>query len=242
MRAMADVLARPGKPSESLDRIVQAASDTVPGADYASITIRRADGRLETVAATAGVVVRADELQYALREGPCYDAVTGDATTYAKDLSNSTRWPRFGPKAAELGLLSQMAVRLAEGQGTATGLNLYSRSLQAFEDDVDLAELFASHARVALGFAVQLETLQGAIGTRETIGKAIGIVMERYGLSSDRAFEFLIRMSQNSNVKVRDLAASIVDLPPGGDVPELLSPPGWDDRPRPDEQSVGPGC
>jgi hypothetical protein len=239
MRAMADALARPGNPHESLDRIVQAASDTVPGADYASITIRRADGRLETVAATARVVVQADELQYALREGPCYDAVTGDAATHARDLANTARWPRFGPKAAELGLLSQMAVRLAEDQGTATGLNLYSRRLQAFEEDADLSELFASHARVALGFAVQLQTLQGAIGTRETIGKAIGIVMERYRLSSDRAFEFLTRMSQDSNVKVRDLAASIVDIRSGGDDLGLL--PGWDDRPRPDKRSATPG-
>jgi hypothetical protein len=58
-----------------------------------------------------------------------------------------------------------------------TGLNLYSRNRKAFGNAEGVPELFASHARVALGYATQLQTLQGVIGSRETIGKAIGIIM-----------------------------------------------------------------
>jgi len=235
MRAMADALAQPGDLVQALDRIVNAASDTVPGADYASITVRRRDGSLETVAATAQLVIEADELQYSLREGPCYQAVTVDQTSYARDLATDPNWPNFGPQAAEMGLLSQMGVRLAEQSGSTTGLNLYSRSRKAFEDSDGLPELFASHARVALGYASQLQTLNGAIGTREIIGKAIGIVMERYHLSSERAFEFLIRTSQNSNIKMRDVAAGVVDIRPRDDDPGLLSPTGWDSAKRTEE-------
>jgi ANTAR domain-containing protein/GAF domain-containing protein len=210
MLAMGEALSHPGDLDKALDRIVQAAAGTVPGADYASITVRRADGRLITTAATAAIVREADELQYELGEGPCYDAVTVDTVTYSPDLSRDPQWPRFGPKVAEMGLLSQMGLRLINRDGEVTGLNLYSHSRKAFEDPEGLPELFASHARVALGYATQLQTLQGAIGSRETIGKAIGILMERYDLTSERAFEFLIRQSQNSNVKLRDVAADVI--------------------------------
>jgi GAF domain-containing protein len=234
MRAMVDALAEPGELGESLERIVRVAADTIPSTDLASITLHHPDGRLETLAATAPAAREADQLQYTLREGPCYDAVTSEVSTYTDDLAHSDRWPRFGPEAAQLGLASQAAVRLVDHDGTTTGLNLYSRTRGAFRDE-GLPELFASHARVALGYATQLQTLQGAIGTRETIGKAIGIVMERYGLSSERAFEFLIRMSQNSNIKLRDIAATIVDIRPRDDDPGLILPSGWDDVRRPGE-------
>ncbi len=210
MRTMAEALSQPGDLDQALDRIVHAAASTVPGADYASITVKRAGGQLKTTTATAALVREADELQYELREGPCYEAVTVNATTYSPDLARDPRWPRFGPRAAEMGLLSQMAVRLTNRDDEVTGLNLYSHTRKAFEDSEGLPELFASHARVALGYATQLQTLQCAIGTRETIGKAIGILMERYDLTSERAFEFLIRQSQNSNVKLRDVAAEVI--------------------------------
>lgn len=210
MDAMADSLLQRGDVGQALGRIVVAATQTVPGADDASITVRHLDGHLETTAATDEVVRYADELQYELREGPCYDAVTVESATYSRDLSRDTQWPRFGPKVAELGLLSQMAVRLSNDGGRVTGLNLYSRTRNSFEDHEALPQLFASHARVALGYATELQSLQGAIGTREIIGKAIGIVMERYKLTPERAFEFLIRLSQNSNRKLRDIAAELV--------------------------------
>jgi ANTAR domain/GAF domain len=214
MDAMSESLARRGDVGESLNRIVAAATETVPGADYASITVRHPNGRLETVASTDSTAVHADELQYELREGPCYDAVTVDSTTYSRDLSSSSAWPNFGPKIASEGQLSQMGVRLSNDEGTVTGLNLYSTQRNAFADSEPLTRLFASHARVAMGFATELQTLKGAIGTRETIGTAIGIVMERYGLTKERAFEFLIRISQNSNTKLRDVAADVVRLKP----------------------------
>lgn len=109
--------------------------------------------------------------------------------------------------------MSQRAVRIAANDNATTGLNLYSRTLNAFDDD-GLAELFASHAKVALGYATKLHTLSGALKTRELIGKAIGIVMERYELPDERAFEFLIRMSQNSNIKLRNIAQALVDVDP----------------------------
>lgn len=223
MDAMATSLAHPGDVGESLKRIVVAATQTVPGADYASITVRHPDNRLETVAYTSPLALYADELQYELREGPCYDAVTVDTTTYSPDLAKSSEWPTFGPKVAEEGLRSQMGVRLSNEDGKVTGLNLYSTRLEAFVDAEPLIRLFASHARVVMGFATELQTLKGAVGTRETIGTAIGIVMERYGLTKERSFAFLIRISQNTNTKLRDVASDIVGL--GSSAADSSRPP-----------------
>jgi hypothetical protein len=211
MAAMAASLADGGDVEQSLRRITSAAIETVPGADLASISVRHDCGSMETVAATDPLACAADELQYELKEGPCYDAITAEAATRSSDLANDPKWPQFGPKAAALGLASQRGIRLQDRQGTVTGLNLYSYRKAAFDDDFGLTSLFASHATVALGYAAHLRTLAGALGTRETIGKAIGIVMERYGLNDERAFEFLIRMSQNSNTKLKDLAKALVD-------------------------------
>ncbi len=116
----------------------------------------------------------------------------------------------FGPRAAALGMGSQMAIRLTHKGDSYTGLNLYSRELAAFDDPDGVAQLFSGHARVALGYASEFDMLRSALATRQIIGEAIGISMERYRLTEERAFEFLIRVSQTSNVKARDVAADIV--------------------------------
>lgn len=211
MAEVAASLSEPGDLGDTLQRIARTARDTVPGADFASITVRQRDGRLDTVVTTDPIVMQADCIQYELREGPCYDAVTDTETSYCPDLGADSRWPGYAPRAARLGLSSQLAIRLSARDGTYTGLNLYSSLADAFGDDPSgVVRLFASHASVALGFARELDTLKEAVGSRQIIGEAIGIVIERYGLMEERAFEFLIRLSQTSNVKLREVAAEIV--------------------------------
>lgn len=211
MNDVAANLGEPGELADTLARITRAAQETVPGVAHASISLRHADGRLETKAATNPLVDEADQIQHDLAEGPCYDAVTDSLVTYSPDLAHATEWPRYGPKAAALGFRSQMAFRLYEKGAERAGLNLYSLELHAFEDSAEIAALFASHARVALGHAQDRDSLSAAITTREDIGKAVGIVMERYQLTGERGFELLIRLSQTSNIKLRDVAAQILE-------------------------------
>ncbi|MGI8433565.1 MAG: ANTAR domain-containing protein [Nocardioidaceae bacterium] len=204
-------LSEAGDLSETLIRITHAARDNVPGADQASVSVRHADGHVETVAPTDQVAERADQIQYELREGPCYDVLIDDEViTYSADLANESRWSKYGPRANALGLGSQMAIRLTEHNESYTGLNLYSRDVHAFDDTPTVALLFSSHAKVALGYAQELESLNAAVMNRQVIGQAVGIVVERYGLNEERAFEFLVRVSQTSNTKLRDVAADIV--------------------------------
>ena len=211
MRAIADSLSGPSDMQDVLMWITTAAVDTVPEADYASITVRHRDMSVETTAASSDLPRRLDQVQYELREGPCYESVTDDEdVVYAAHMRDDDRWPDYGLRAAELGVHSQVAIQLQSLTGRVTSLNFYSEADGAFDDDRALPQLFASHARVALGFATELATLRGAVGTREMIGKAIGVIMFKYGLSSERAFEFLIRLSQTTNQKLRDVAARVV--------------------------------
>lgn len=208
---VATSLSETGDLPDTLSRITHSALDTVPGAEYVSISVRHPDDRLETLAPTSPLAEQLDELQYELREGPCYDAVTDEDVNYCSDLATDGRWPVYGPRANALGVCSQMAIRLTERGETYTGLNLYSRKPRAFDGPPDVARLFSSHAKVALGYAHELGTLHAAVTSRQTIGEAVGIIIERYKLDQQRAFEFLIRVSQTRNVKLREVAADIVN-------------------------------
>jgi GAF domain-containing protein len=195
---------------DSLEALTAAARDTVPGAEYASITLVNEDGSVETLAPTDPLIAVVDQIQAELKEGPCYDAATDDAIFVAEDLANDDRWPNYGPKAVAHGIASQMGVDLHHPGGARAALNLYSHTTWHFVDSVETAELFGSHASLVLGYATANDHFQLALSSRKTIGQALGIVMERYGIDEDRAFAFLIRVSQDSNVKVREVAADIV--------------------------------
>jgi len=128
-------------------------------------------------------------------------------------LRHDQRWPRFVPEAVKLGLRSQMAVKLyLDEEGTLGGLNLYSTATDELTAAAEsLADLFAAHAAIALGHARERENLNTAMHSRKTIGQAIGIVMERYDVSEDAAFGFLVRASQAGNLKLREVAQALVD-------------------------------
>jgi GAF domain-containing protein len=199
--------------STTLDAIVHTALASLPGVDHVGISIahKGGRGRIETVAATDQLVWELDALQYELGEGPCVYAIEEAAVSVAEHAHHEQRWPRYIPEAVKRGLRAQMGLRLYVDGKTLGGLNLYSVEAEQFQPDTaHLAELFATHAALALGKAREHETLNAALATRADVGKAVGILMMKYGLTDERAFEYLIRVSSHSNVKVRDVAAEVV--------------------------------
>lgn len=128
------------------------------------------------------------------------------------DMEQDPRWPTWGPLAADLGLRSILATRLFTHGETHGALNLYSSDPRRFdEDDVAVAHVFGAHASVALAAARQEEHLRKAVDARHVIGQAQGILMERFDIDADRAFNVLRRYSQNRNVKLRAIAEEVVD-------------------------------
>jgi GAF domain-containing protein len=199
---------------ETLSAIAHAARSSIPGVEHAGISTVEKRGAIVTRATTGWLVNQLDDLQYSLDEGPCVQALRESVVVSAPHIGADPRWPRYVAEAVRTtGLRSQLAVRLfLDRQGTLGGLNLYSTENDEISPEAEaVAELFATHAAIALGKARELDTLSSALQTRKTIGQAIGIVMERYSMSEERAFAFLIRASSHGNVKLRDIAQELVD-------------------------------
>ena len=209
---LAGELDEPPETSAVLDLLTRSASVSVPGFDSASVSMRDHDGQIRTLSAIDELACEVDRLQYELREGPAYDVISGTHSTIVTYMDDEARWPRFAPRAARLGVGSMMSFELTERADLRSALNLYSLQGGSLEPDaVGIAELFAAHAATTLGLIERVGDLETALRSRTTIGQAVGLTMERYGVSHDRAFGFLVRLSQDSNVKLRDVASDMVD-------------------------------
>jgi len=195
---------------DALARLVVVAQSVIPGVEQCGVSVagRKA---VTTMASTDRMVDRLDQLQYQLGEGPCLDAMRHHTSVVVEDMRTETRWPRFAPRAAEAGCISQMGVEIFCESGRVGGLNLYSSRPTAFDDhSFQAATLLAVHTSVVMGKVIAVDDLKYALRTRQLIGQAVGIVMYRYAVDERAAFAYLVRTSQNSNVKVHDVAARIV--------------------------------
>jgi GAF domain-containing protein len=195
----------------TLDSIVRSAKRSLPGIDHVGVSLAQRDGRVTTKAATGELVLTLDKLQYELDEGPCLYAISAATVVRVEDARRDTRWPRYMPKAVELGLRSQLGLQLGLDGETLGGLNMYSTSADRLDDDIlHMAELFAVHAALAMGRARTEEQLRNGMSSRTTIGQALGLLMERYQIDRDASFAFLSRASSVNNIKLRDVAAEVV--------------------------------
>ncbi|WP_411099701.1 GAF and ANTAR domain-containing protein [Streptomyces sp. x-45] len=201
--------------NDTLRRITAAATELVTDCDAAGILILRG-GKVQSLAPTEQVVIDSDALQGRVGEGPCFDAArtsSGERQFRIVDFTDeAVRWPAYVPQARKLGLGSMMGFLLFTEDEDLGALNLYSFRPGAFtEADETAGWLLASHAAVAFSSARTHAQLQEAIGTRHTIGEAMGILMGRHRLTEDQAFATLRRYSQDHNVKLRDVAARVCE-------------------------------
>jgi hypothetical protein len=213
MDQVAESLRYPVAIEDALEAITVGAVEAVPGIEHASISLTSKDGQIQTLAPTDILAIQADDLQYELAEGPCLDAVHDKPIVQVDDLRTDLRWPAYGPRAAkQLGIRSQLAFQFRAEPHARGGLNLYSGEPNAITTETRrIGFLFANLAAVALGWTRQEQSLTEALDTRTMIGQATGVLMERYRLGPDRAFGFMVRTSQTANIKLRDVAAGIVD-------------------------------
>lgn len=199
-------------PKEAMQRAVKIATQIIPGCDAAGICVVYRGDRIDTHATSDDSLRQIDALQHELDEGPCLDALRQDHTVISNDLAADDRWPSWGPQVVErVGLLSSVSYRLYSTDKDLGALNLYGRTASSFSSE-DIADglALAAHVGVALAAAQEVEHLERALSGRTVIGQATGILMERFDLAPDRAFSVLSRMSQQRNVKLRELAEQIV--------------------------------
>ncbi|MDF1606242.1 GAF and ANTAR domain-containing protein [Nocardioides sp. YIM 152315] len=196
----------------TFELIVRRAVEVIPGCDVSSMTLRKRRGRVETIAATDDTAEAIDAVQYAVGEGPCLDAAFERGNVVVADVGTDLRWPHWAARATELGVGAAMAIRLYTARETLGALNLYSRTRGAFDDEaVDVALIFGAHATQAMSKARLVSGLESALESRHVIGIAQGVLAMRYGISYERAFEVLHRYSNDTNTKLRDVAARVLD-------------------------------
>ncbi len=205
------------------DRMLQAITDSsvlnVPSAEYASITTVLQGRFVHSAALSGDIAAKCDAVQEHLGEGPCLESAIEQRTIRIDDMDIDDRWPRFAVAAAGLGVQSMICFQLYVEGFNFGALNLHSSRKLAFDADAEsIGALFAAHAAIAFSSAREEQQIRAALTSRDVIGQAKGMLMERYKLSSQAAFALLSRLSQDTNTKLADLANQVVadaekDLP-----------------------------
>ncbi|WP_433787593.1 GAF and ANTAR domain-containing protein [Actinomycetospora sp. CA-101289] len=196
---------------QTLSEIVVAAVETVPGATAGGISVAE-DGVVGSHNPTSRDISELDRLQGELHEGPCITALeepADDGVVMAEDLAgpDAERWPRFAPAAVDSGYRSMLSIQLASGGRMRAALNLYAPEPHVFDRDARVtAGLFGVQAAVLLHGSEQAEHLGKAVDSRDVIGQAKGILMERFGVDESEAFRLLVESSQSTNLKLVDVA------------------------------------
>ena len=216
-----DELGRLNFAEHSLDSIVRTVTEltarVLPGEPIASVTILR-DGRPATVASSGDLAFDLDQEQYRLGSGPCLTAASTGQPAEIADTRADRQWPEFAALAAKAGCDSLLSVPLPVQEQVSGALNVYARELTAADQRTrDLLTRFTAYAVVPVSNMYLYETaveraehLQAALDSRAVIDQAKGILMERFRLTPDAAFQALTRVSMETNTKVRDVALRFV--------------------------------
>jgi GAF domain-containing protein len=208
-----------------LNQIADLAQRTIPGAEEVSVTLVRGAGA-HTAAFTGDLALTVDEWQYDLSRGPCLDAAQAGAVVSVPDTATEDRWPDWAGHARTAGVYSSLSIGLPIQEAVVGALNIYGTKSDAFDDDaITLAQAFAGYAAVAMANAHLYDTtanlahhMQAAMESRAVIEQAKGIVMRERRCTADEAFANLVKISQDTNRKLRDVATALVNRtaqPPG---------------------------
>lgn len=185
-----------------------------------------------TVASSSERALAMDEVQYSFGDGPCLDAARHQSINHIPDVRNEgERWPQYRAAIAQHGLRSILAVPVAlprvgtaeedqppGEQITGCAINLYTDSAHAFgSTDIDEAQDVARMVSTTVAIAVRLagssdraEQLEAAMNSRTVIDLAAGIIMAQNRCSQDSAMTILKAASSARNIKVREVAATVI--------------------------------
>lgn len=208
-------------PAAALESVAAQACQAVPSCDEAGIVLIRTRGRLEASVATGPLAGACGELLCELGDGPVVDSIEQPHAVRIADVTTDERWPLFGAAVAALGVCSVLAVPLTNARGTTGVLLFYGKRVGGFgEEDEAVAAAYGVHAGIALAHAEMEANLRAGLRTREEIGRAVGILMERHRVTASDAFDMLVLASQHSHRKLREVAAWMTET--GEDPAKLL--------------------
>lgn len=193
-----------------LDEVVRAAVGLIPGVEEGSISVVTGRRQVSSLHSSGRLPEQVDAVQEEVGEGPCLDAAYDHVTVRVSDMAHEDRWPRFSARALALGARSMLSFQLYVEHDDLGALNLYSRRADSFDDDSEhIGLLFASHAAIAFAGAEKVRHLHIAVSRRDLVGQAKGILMERFKIGAEQAFSLLVRVSQDTNRKLYDVAEEL---------------------------------
>jgi GAF domain-containing protein len=217
-----------------VDRLVKRAVRTIPACEHATVTVEVAHDKLETVAGGEITAVAHFPDEPRPWHGPILETVRyrePRRVDDADDADTEQRWPGFADRMRLARFRSCLALPLPAYRRPSVGCTLFSsRPNQFTEHTLDLAMLFALHAGTTFDNAALydhsqqlVEHLHVALATRDVIGQAKGVLMERYGCDPDDAFDRLRQASQHHNLRIRHLAAELIGAQQRGTLEPLLN-------------------
>jgi GAF domain-containing protein len=211
MAELARAMAGRRTPEEILAEVTTAAVELIPGVDTAGVLLVRKNG-FESLAGTMDIPHRLDELQMKFNEGPCIQAAVDDVVVRTDDFRDEARWPQYSPAVVEVGVLSGISFKLFTADQTAGALNFFGFKPHTWStEDETVGSVLAAQATAAILANQQGRQLETALLTRDRIGQAKGVIMERYQVDDMRAFDMLRMLSQESNIKLAEVAAKVID-------------------------------
>jgi GAF domain-containing protein len=192
--------------------VTAAAKELIPGVDVAGVLLVGNGDTHQTLAPTSEVMFTLDNLQMTTGEGPCLQAALDDIVVRTDDFRTEPRFPKYAPKVVELGLLSALSFKLYTADHTAGALNLFGYEPNRWDNEAEtIGTVLAAHAAAAILASRKGDQLQSALATRDRIGQAKGIIMERFTIDDVRAFAMLRKLSQDTNTKLIDVAQRVID-------------------------------
>jgi GAF domain-containing protein len=218
MAELARGAAAPRSVDEVLFDVTSTAKELIPGTDTAGVLLIGKGGRFDSVAGTDDLPHQLDELQMTFNEGPCMEAALNELIVRTDDFRSEERWPKYSAAAVEIGVMSGLSFKLYTADRTAGALNLFAFKPNAFDaEDETTGVVLAAHAAAAILASRHGEQLESALSTRDRIGQAKGVIMERFGVDDVQAFEMLRRLSQDSNTRLIDVAQRVIETRGGND-------------------------
>ncbi|MFF3911584.1 GAF and ANTAR domain-containing protein [Streptomyces sp. NPDC001848] len=195
-------------PDSTMSTAVRLAVRLLPGAEHAAISEAERGTHFRTLAWSDEVVRTAHGSHPGSDHAPYWNNLWHAPVVRVADSENDAG----ASVLAGLGMRSALALRLRAGKRRLTVLTAYARKPHAFDEAATrIGRLFTAHVGLALESVTVREQLTEAMHTRDLIGQATGILMERLNMDATEAFDSLVRASQRENVKLRDLARRIVD-------------------------------
>jgi hypothetical protein len=213
---LADVQYRgPREGEDTLAEITESATRAVPGAQYGGLTMVSDVEGIRNVAATHPYVVALDEVQRRDHDGPCLTAAWENHTVRVDDLTTEERWP--GYRAYALGhtaIRSVISFQVFAGGRSSGALNFFADRPNAFSADAsELGLVFATHTAIAWGMQRRDQQFRSALASRDVIGQAKGMLMERFDIDAAQAFDLLKRLSQDTNTSLHQIAQRLTSKP-----------------------------